>query len=48
MSYYIQRGFSPEYLLDMGLSERLFFIASMRRELEEKEKLLKILLGKGR
>ena len=46
LSYYIQKGFTLEYLLGMGLAERLFFIASMRRELEEREKLLKIFLGR--
>lgn len=44
MSYYIQKGFTPEYLLSQSLEQRLFFVASMRKALDEQAELLKLLL----
>ena len=41
MSYYILRGFTPEYLLSLSLIDRLFFVAAMRLEEERKAKRLK-------
>lgn len=46
LGYFIRKGFKPEYLLSLGLAERLFFVAAMRQELEERDKLLKLLMGR--
>lgn len=37
MHYYIQKGFSLEYLLNLSFSEKMFFTASMEKALEERE-----------
>ena len=38
LHYYIQRGFSLEYLLGLGVEKRCFYIASMLEALEERKK----------
>ncbi|MFQ8730803.1 MAG: hypothetical protein ACLSAC_10160 [Enterocloster bolteae] len=43
LSHYIQKGFTPEYLLSMGLSQKLFFVASMRLEQKREEEYFKAL-----
>lgn len=43
ISYYIQKGFTPEYLLSLSLTERLFFVASMHQARDERARLLGLL-----
>ncbi|CAI3699904.1 conserved hypothetical protein [Clostridium neonatale] len=49
MAYYINRGHSLEYLLNLTETEKLFFIESMNLEIENKVKFeemkYKALLG---
>ncbi|MEG0020467.1 MAG: hypothetical protein RR728_07965 [Oscillospiraceae bacterium] len=39
VSWYIQKGFSPEYLLALCNTDKLFFLASMEVEKERLRKM---------
>ncbi len=38
--YYIQKGFSPDYLINLSYLEKAFFVASMQISQKEKERYL--------
>ncbi len=38
MHHYTQRGFTLDYLLGLGVEERMFYIASMEKALEEQRR----------
>lgn len=42
LHYYIQRGFNPEYILNLDLESKLFFKASMDITLEEKSRFFNL------
>ncbi len=45
MHYYLQKGISPEKILDLSLSEKIFYKASMELEIETEAKKYKVLFG---
>lgn len=42
--YYLQKGFKPEYILNLSYTEKLFFQESMKLELERQEKIMKTMI----
>ncbi len=45
--YYLQKGISSEKILDLPLSEKMFYKASMELEIETEAKKYKALFGAG-
>ncbi len=43
--YYLQKGFSPNELLNLSFSERCFYEASMELALKDKDNYLKKIFG---
>lgn len=41
LHFYVQKGFTLDYLLNLSTVEKLFFKASLELELEKQEKMLK-------
>ena len=39
LHFYLQKGITPEYILNLSLEERLFYFASMETAIEERRKL---------
>ncbi|MCG8501403.1 MAG: hypothetical protein MJB12_13485 [Firmicutes bacterium] len=45
LHHYLQRGITPEYILNMSRTERMFYFASMEKYFEEEQE--KINAGMG-
>lgn len=41
LHYYIQKGFTIEYLMGLGTEKKCFYMASMIKALEDKRSVLK-------
>jgi len=42
LHYYTQKGFTLDYLLSLGLEARMFYVASMEKALEERERFFSL------
>lgn len=45
--HYLQKGFKPEYIIKLSLTEKMFYKASMEINLEEEYNKIKAMSGGG-